>query len=287
MESKSQPTHVVVVGLGLIGGSLAGSLRAAGTWRVIGFDANDAAARTALDEGLVDDTAGSFEDAVSSADAALIVLATPVSTVLSNLEQLQTLAPAGATVMDVGSTKRAVNEAMNRLPPQVRAIGGHPMTGRLTSGAGGASADLFRERTFVLVSNDRTDNAADEIASRVVRDVGAVEVRMDAVTHDRVVAMISHVPHFMSFALLKATGRLENNWAWQLAAGGYRNATANAVDNPPMWQDIAGTNGDMIAEALRSLAGELDALADVMESPDDIDAVLDEARKLYEDKLGG
>ncbi len=278
--------RVTICGLGLIGGSMAAALRAAGGWYVSGYDADRRTAARALQRGFVDHLADSLDEACDGAD--FIVLATPVSVILADLDRLASLARDGATIIDVGSTKQSVHDKMNALPERLRAIGGHPMAGRRTAGVAGANASLFHGRKFVLVANDRTDDHALALARRAVNDIGAVEVRLEAARHDRLVALISHVPHYLAVGLLGATRGDGDDMAWQLAAGGFRAATSMASDNVAMWRDIGTSNGAHIGAGLRALADELVRLAELLEDGDRdaIGAVLADAADLYAQRLG-
>lgn len=285
VQHKRQATRVAVIGLGLIGGSIAAALRAADGWYVTGMDCNPDSGHHALDNEIIDELADDLATVCKNAD--LIVLATPVSVILSDLKELATLAPDGATIIDVGSTKRAINQAMNDLPDRLRAVGGHPMAGKRTAGVAGATRHLFERRKFVLVPNRRTDAEALEIAWRLVKDLGAIGIEMDAETHDKTVAMISHVPHYLSVALLQATQQMGDPEPWQLAAGGFRSATSMATENLAMWRDIGASNGDSIARSLRLLSTELESMANMLETSDRdaIAELLSDAAKLYNDQL--
>ena len=265
---------------------MAAALRAARGWYVSGYDADPATAAEARQNGVVDYLADSLDDACDGAD--FIVLATPVSVILDDLDRLASVARDGATIIDVGSTKQSVHDAMNALPERLRAIGGHPMAGRRTAGVAGANAALFVGRKFVLVANDRTDDHALALARRAISDIGAVEVQLEAARHDRLVALISHVPHYLAVGLLGATRGDGDEMAWQLAAGGFRAATSMASDNVAMWRDIGASNGAPIGAGLRALADELVSLAELLEGGDRdaIGAVLEDAAKLFATRLG-
>ncbi len=285
MQNTRQATRVSIIGLGLIGGSIAAALRERGGWHVTGFDCVSDNRKHALDSEIIDEWADDLETACRNAE--LIILATPVSVILADLKTLAHQAPDGATIMDVGSTKREVNEAMNALPDRLRAIGGHPMAGKRTAGVAGATSELFNGRKFVLVPNQRTDARALDIARRVVKDISAIGVEMDAEMHDQTVAMISHVPHYLSVALLRATQKIDGDETWHLAAGGFRSTTSMATDNQAMWRDIGVSNGDCIAQALKHLSNELQTMAEVLASKDSeaIAQLLRDAAQLYGERL--
>lgn len=278
-------TNITIVGMGLIGASLGAALRASEGWYVTGFDSDAETCEIGLDLGCADRCCADVESAVIDAD--VIVLATPVRTIVHYLQRLAELAPDGSTIIDLGSTKRSICAAMNQLPSRVNAIGGHPMAGKSTSGVAGSSSDLFRERKFVVVENERTDDVARTRAARIVQNIGAQAVYLDAESHDKLVAMISHVPHFLSVPLLLATEDMQDERLWALAAGGFKGATAHAADNPKMWDDIGTSNGDLISEALRTISQKIEELADTMEagSEEELTQLLSRAFEIFNNKL--
>ena len=276
---------VFVVGLGLMGASLGVGLGHTGRWCVTGWDRDPAKASAALAAAAIERVMDGFAAGVEQAD--LIVLATPILSIVAYIEELQRMAAHDAVIMDVGSTKRRICAAMEKLSPGWEAIGGHPMTGMLTAGTAGADADLYRGKRFVLTPTARTGARAADIAARVLDDLGALPVRMSPEAHDRAVALISHLPHYLGSPLLSATAELGQAEAWTLAAGGFRGAVGHAVDNPAMWIDIALTNGDFIADALRALGRHSAALAEAMAAGDEtaLRAMAEQARVLHDQRL--
>ena len=283
-ETKSKPT-VAVVGLGLIGGSAAAGLHAAG-WHVAGFDGDPEVMQRALQRGWIDVAAGDLAECVGA--ARLVLLALPVAAIVRSLPLVAEHAPDGAVVLDMGSTKVAVCAALDALPGRLAAMGGHPMTGRVTSDVPGVTADLFRDRVFALTDTARTTPAARQLVLTAVTDLGATPLPIDAHVHDDVVASISHVPHFLAVALLRAVEARQQPLAWDLAAGGFKQLALRAADNPRMWSDIAHSNGPAIAVALRQLAAQLQELAQLMDGDDAaaLDAALEHGRSLYVDRFG-
>jgi len=271
----------LVVGVGLMGGSLAAALRRAGGWHLVGLDADADRAHTALEQGFVDEIAGNLAEGARDAD--LIVLATPVRTILSYLDELGRIAPANAVVIDLGSSKLDICAAMDALPEGMQAIGGHPMAGKQTAGVAGADPDLYAGRKFVLVETRRTTDRARQLALALVEAIGAVPVWTEAERHDRAVAMVSHIPHFLSLPLLRATDRMDDDLGTRLAAGGFRGVAAAADDNLPMWKDIAVSNRAAISAGLREFSKEIEHFADLLDRGDRpaIENVLEEAARLY------
>lgn len=263
--------RIAILGLGLIGGSIARAVRADGArpgggaghhlvaWTATGD--GPAAARAA---GVIDEAASSLEAAVSDAD--LIVLAAPPLACLAMLEEigrLRGLLAAGAVVTDVASTKAEIERAADRLG--LPFVGGHPMAGREATGFHASSADLFRGRPWVVVPSSRVPGGTERV-EELVRACGARPVRLDADEHDRVVAGISHLPLVLAAALVETVvgppgGPDRADWAVarELAATGWTGMTRLAQGSPSMAADIVLTNGPAIAGRLLDLRERIDA----------------------------
>ncbi len=260
-----KPETVAIVGLGLMGGSLALALKETGAAeRIIGVDADPAALEAAQARGAID-AASSELGAVRA--AGLVVLATPVRAILRLLPAIGAQAADGALVLDLGSTKRAIVGAMNHLPARVSAVGGHPMCGKETSGFQVAEAGLFRDKTFVLTPCARTSPAALAQAQALAQAIGARPVILDAARHDRLAAAASHLPFLVASNLMscvmQAAGKDE--LMWQLAASGFRDTTRLAASDTQMMLDIIATNRENIVELLRDCASGLEGLAALIE----------------------
>jgi prephenate dehydrogenase len=268
---------VAFLGLGLVGGSVALALRAApDPWRSATLaawtpgGAGPAAARRA---GVLDAAAPSLEDALDGAD--IVVLAAPPLACLHLLDEVaahRSRLAAAAVVTDVASTKAAiVARAADRGLPFV---GGHPMAGRETSGYGAASADLFRDRPWV-VAPDPHAGVTDDSRVTVVRDLaqacGARVVLLDPVEHDAAVAAISHLPLVLSAALVEAVAGPAGPGDWplarELAASGWRDMTRLARGDATMGVGILATNGPAVVERVRAVRAVLDAWLAELEAP--------------------
>ena len=264
-----------------MGASLGGALKNAGGWRVTGTDINARRMAIAREGGFIDRQADSFAEAVEDAD--VIVLATPIGVILEYLDALKAFKSKTATVIDLGSTKRSIVGSMLELPEGMDSIGGHPMAGKVTSNTEDSDISLYCGKKFILVEHERTGALAREQATRVLKDIGAVPVQMEAEAHDRAIAMVSHLPHFMAVPLLMASDSLHDTNLWSLAAGGYRKAASASADNPTMWKDIAVDNFDNIAEAMKIYSAHMQEFARLLESADrqKIADVLDRAEQVY------
>jgi len=254
--------RVAILGLGLIGGSLALALRGKCA-SLLGADPNPEARSLAEASGALEKVAADPAEILPSADA--VILAAPVRSILALLEDLPHLMPRAAVVMDVGSTKSAIVERMAGLPPRFEPIGGHPMAGKEHGGFANAEVGLFRGAPFVLTPLARTGERARSFALAVVEAVGARPLWLDAETHDHYAAAISHLPYLTSLALALATPPE----ATAMAGPGFRSATRLAATPPQMMLDILMTNRRAVLEALSRFRRALDALESALAAEDE------------------
>jgi prephenate dehydrogenase len=205
------------------------------------------------------------------ADADVIVLATPVRTILRQLRQLAAMALGPCVVLDLGSTKRDIVTAMQELQPQVQPVGSHPMCGKETSGLAAAESLLYEGAPWVLVPLLRTSSGALALARELAEAVGARPLVMDADRHDRLVAAISHLPYSLAVALVLATASFgaEDELVWKLAASGFRDTSRVAASDVTMMLDILLTNRLALGEALRRAGAHLTSLANLLDVGDE------------------
>jgi prephenate dehydrogenase len=260
--------RLAVVGVGLLGGSLALAARAQGLAReIVGVGRDRSRLEAPLRAGAVDRVTTSVAEGVRDAD--VIVLA---ATVLANERLLGevwgAMAP-GALVTDVGSTKRGIVSAAERLAAgQPRAfVGSHPMAGSEQSGFGVARADLFRGATVIVTPTEASDPVAVKGVTALWEALGARVSALDPDTHDRVVAAISHLPHVAAWALVDAVGRFEPG-ALAFAARGFKDTTRIAASDPAMWTDILLGNRDAIVASLAAFRRALDDLEGLVTAGD-------------------
>jgi len=242
--------RIAIVGLGLIGGSLGLALKRSqgGELEIVGFARRPEVAAEAVKRGAVDQTVSELDQAVSGAD--IVIVATPVMAIREILENISDHLLSNAIVSDVGSTKAQVVEwAKAYLPPGGRFVGGHPMTGKETSGFDEAQADLFENSVYCLTPTDNTDREALAEMRELVEKMGARPFLIDPVQHDEMVAGISHLPLLLSSALVST---LSEDELWgrmaELAAGGFRDMTRLAAGSPEMYYGICATNRQAIVE---------------------------------------
>ncbi len=246
--------RAVVVGTGLIGGSIALALRHRG-WHVSGMDEDPARLREASESGVVDAVGDDL-------DAEVVFVATPAAAVAGVVRQV--LSTEGRTpevvVTDVSGVKTAIVEAADH----PRFIGGHPMAGSEQIGLHGADPDLFEGAVWVLTPTPVTDLQAFNRLQGVVVGLGADALVLSASDHDRLVAVVSHVPHLVAATLMNAAsdGAQPDGTLLRLAAGGFRDMTRVAAGHPGIWPDICDENATPIVGALDGLVRDLTAVRD-------------------------
>lgn len=258
-----------VLGLGLIGGSVAMALGERG-WRVCGADTDPDRVRTALERGVI--VHGELD-----VDAEITFVAVPPKSMIDEVRRA--LAVTSGVVTDVGSVKSAVCSAIADL----RFVGGHPMAGSELEGLDGADPQLFAGAVWVLTPTATTDDAAFATVAEVVSELGAEVIGLDPRRHDDLVAVVSHVPHLTAATLMRLAGlRAEEHAALlRLAAGGFRDMTRIASGHPAIWLDICDENRSSIVDALSALIDGLADMRSIVESGDR-DALLTRLRTARE-----
>ena len=252
--------RLTVVGVGLLGGSVALAARATGVAReIVGVGRDRQRLEGPLRAGMVDRIATDVAAGVDGADC--VVLA---ATVFANERLLETIwssVPAGALVTDVGSTKRGIVAVAERLSSgrPLGFVASHPMAGSEKSGWQVARADLFRGATVMVTPTDATEPRAIKGVTAVWEALGARVSALDPETHDRTVAAISHLPHVAAWALVDAVARFEPG-ALAFAARGFRDTTRIAASDPPMWRDVLLANTDAVRASLVAFRAALDDL---------------------------
>jgi len=270
---------VAVVGLGLMGGSLAMVLRARkACQKILGITRNAAVRQAALSSAIVD-VAGA--DLALASEADVIILATPARIILEQLPQVGAIAREGAIIMDLGSTKLEITRAMEGLPAHVEPIGGHPMCGKETFGFDAAGVDLYRNAVFVLTPLARTSASTLAFAESLAVTLGARPVVLGPARHDKIVAAISHLPFALAATLMTTAGEFAraDDLVYVLAASGFRDTSRLAAGDTTMMLDILLTNHEDVAVALRTYGQHLDELAELIDRQDEtaLRAILQDA----------
>ena len=262
--------RLVVVGLGLIGGSFAKGMREKGLFdEVVGVDLDAESRRLAVELGVVDRC--ETELAAACQGAAVIQLAVPILAMEKLLGQLARLELGDAVLTDVGSAKgNVVRAARLAFDGKVaRFVPGHPIAGSEQSGVEASNAELFRRHKVILTPQASTDAAALALIDGLWRALGADVEHMEVEHHDQVLAATSHLPHLLAFTLVDSLAkRSENLEIFRYAAGGFRDFTRIAGSDPVMWHDIFLANREAVLRTLDAFRDDLDALRGAVDAGD-------------------
>ncbi|MBS1269424.1 MAG: Cyclohexadienyl dehydrogenase [Gammaproteobacteria bacterium] len=262
--------QVAIVGVGLIGGSLARALKAAGVTReIVGMSRKPETLNKALELGVID-RGETQAAAVGPVD--ILVIATPVRAVPDIMHAFAPHLSAESTVTDVGSVKTFVCEAAERHLGDARSrfVPGHPIAGTEHAGVEASFASLFENRTVILTPEEDVSGTALETVDAMWRLAGASVVRMDPRRHDELLAATSHLPHMVAYALVNCLARHpQAEELFRLAAGGFYDFTRIASSDPLMWRDIGSTNAGPLIESMKTFRAELDALIEALETRDE------------------
>ena len=262
--------RLAIIGVGLIGGSLARVLREKGeVGEIVGIGRGEANLKRAMELGVIDCYVTDPCEGVEGAD--LVFLATPVCSIVSLVELLAPFLAPGAIVTDGGSVKEGIVFPCERLlPPGSYFVGGHPIAGTEHSGVEASFATLYEGRRCILTPTGSTDEAALRKVQKMWEVAGSEVILMDPVKHDRVVAAISHLPHMVAYSLVNAVegyDRFEDS-ILRYSAGGFRDFTRIASSDPAMWRDIALMNRDAVLEMMDYFDRYFARLRSLVESRD-------------------
>ena len=260
--------RLCIIGVGLIGGSLARALKQQGAVReVIGAGRRETALREALDMGVVDRVETDWSVAVSQAD--VVVVAVPLGAMFSVFTAIADHLPTDCVLTDVGSAKGSVVADVCRVfgrPPE-NFVPAHPIAGTEKGGVGASFPELFRNRRVILTPLVETDGRAHDTVRRMWEITGAEVVDMGVEHHDEVLAATSHLPHMLAYALVESLARMDDRAEiFRYAAGGFRDFTRIASSDPTMWHDICFANRGHVLELMgrfhRDLAPLMAAIKD-------------------------
>ena len=263
--------RVAFIGIGLIGSSLARVLKRDGlAGEIVCATRTEATAKTALDLGIVD--AAGTNAAEAARDADLVVLCAPVGATAAIAEAIGPNLKAGAVVTDVGSVKEPVIAAIRpHLPEGVHLVPGHPIAGTEHSGPQAGFAELFQNHWCILTPEPGTDSDAVAKVTKMWQAAGMTVECMDAHHHDRVLAITSHLPHLIAFAIVGTANDMEDDTKREVikfCAGGFRDFTRIAASDPVMWRDIFTTNKDAVLDILGRFNDDLAQLQEAIKSDD-------------------
>jgi prephenate dehydrogenase len=289
--------NLAVIGVGLIGGSIALAARAAGgNVRVRGFDLSEGALTRALERESIDEPASTVAEAVEGAEVCFVCC--PVGA-LADAARQALEAGGDCVISDVGSTKRAVIDSLSSAGLEdadvSRFVGGHPLAGAEASGVEHARADLFEGATWYLTPTERTSGMHYERLYRTISSFGARPAAVDAGTHDRLMATVSHLPHVLANVLVGQAARalLEERQRLPATGPSFRDATRVAGTNPAVWRDVFLSNHAAIAAELEAFVDELRGVLEQLQSSDAgaleawIERARSERQRLLELELAG
>jgi prephenate dehydrogenase len=271
---------LTVVGLGLIGGSMAMDLRKAGlTQEITGVDANPENAAEALRLGIID-RIESLENAVSKAD--MVIIAIPVDKVLQTLTKVLDLISSQTTVIDVGSTKKLIAEAVENHPKRRNYVAAHPMSGTENSGPTAALEGLFEGKINIICDQEKTGPLHLAFAEKVFQILGMKLAYMTADEQDHSTAFISHLPHAAAFALANAVlDKEDREIIFDLASGGFNSTVRLAKSSPEMWGPIFQQNKQYVVESLDVYIKHLKAFRKSIENdPEEMMSLMKSANRI-------
>lgn len=261
---------LVIIGVGLIGGSLARALKQVGACREIVGSGRDAAQlEKAVALGVIDRY--ELDPCAAVRDADVVVLAVPVGAVAEVLRKIGPALAPQTVITDVGSVKQCVIEDARAVFGEVPAnfVPGHPIAGTEQSGVEASFAELFQQRRVVLTPLAHTRTEAVQQVRALWEQAGAEVMEMDAARHDAVLAATSHLPHLLAYTLVDTLARMENHTdIFRFAAGGFRDFTRIAASDPVMWRDICLANRSALLSVLEDFGADLEQLRKAISAGD-------------------
>ena len=264
---------LVIIGVGLIGGSFALALRKAGLVRhITGLGRSKENLKLALELGILDEATDNYSQALKKAD--LVLLAVPVGQTTGILEKISPYLESHTIISDVGSTKQdVIAAAHSSIPEHIKNfVPAHPIAGAELSGAKAANADLFRDKNVILTPSDETDNDASESIKKLWQGCGAHVSLMRPYQHDEILAIISHLPHILAFTLMN---HIVSNYTGKdpdvlpdFIGSGFRDFTRIAGSSPEMWKDICLANRKLLLQQINFYRNELTCMHEMLEDND-------------------
>lgn len=262
--------QVSIVGLGLIGGSLGLAIKSRyKEIRIIGFDKDQESVKKALKLHAIDESAEDLETAVKGSD--IVFMAVPVGAIASIAKTIIKNSAPGCIVTDVGSTKCVVVRKINsEFPDFSNFIGGHPMTGSEITGIDGATADLFIDCYYILTPTKDTDADQYNKLHTFLKNLGAKVIALAPEKHDKIMSMVSHLPHVISSALVNSVSPVleEDDNLAIIAGGGFRDMTRIAASNPGIWLDIFLSNPQAVTKAIDKFINQMTEFKDMLQTLD-------------------
>ncbi len=262
--------RVAIVGLGLMGGSLAMALKEKKMCRrVIALVRRDEAAREAVRLGVVDEA--TTDPATGLREANVVVFSTPVRIIVRQLEAYAPHFKPEAIITDMGSTKQEIIRAMAQLPEGVHPVGSHPMCGKEKAGLEVAEASLFAGAPWILTPLARTPSVATNLIKEIAEAIGSKPQVLPADRHDKIVAAVSHLPYAMAAALVLSAQKVANDdpAVWDVAASGFRDSSRVAASDVTMMLDILLTNQAAVGQMIEIAQSQLDRFSQALAAGDE------------------
>lgn len=259
-----------IVGLGLIGGSLAKALKSrAGVEKIVAVNRNEDVLKLAYSEGVISEYATDITDIFRGCD--IVFLCTPVDILFEYAKKLVPFLDADCIVTDVGSTKKALYEKMNLFSDNFLYIGGHPMTGSEKFRYQASKEHLFENAYYIIVPGSSVPNQKVLLFRKLISNIGAIPLTLSSSEHDHIAASISHVPHIMAASLVNLVKQLdsEKEHMHLLAAGGFKDITRIASSSPDMWKSVCFENKEEIISVLNSLEMVISNMKSSLEKQDE------------------
>lgn len=264
--------NIGIIGLGLIGGSIAKSIKQVHSQNsyIIGYDLNQVDLKAAYDDGVIDSIAPNLQTGFTNCSVVFICI--PVRHIASILDHLLPFLPNDCIITDVGSTKyelvKMINKYTKQSPKRLYYVGGHPMTGSERFGYGASSAHLFENAYYMLTPQGDTPEFIVFILQKLIERMGAIPMILSASYHDFITANISHLPHILASSLvhLVRNNDGENAYLHALAAGGFKDLTRIASSNPDIWTSICLSNKSYIQKVFADYRHILDHFVEVLEN---------------------
>lgn len=279
-DFKLQDSRIAIVGLGLMGGSLALALRGKCA-ALYGIDADAATLELALAKGIVDQVDSDPAKLIPQAD--LVILATPVPAIIEFIQKLPSLSHEPCIVLDLGSTKRNILQAMATLPDSFDPIGGHPICGKEKLGLENSDANLYRGAPFVVTALERTTPRAKSAVQQIAAAIGASAIEVAASNHDRILASTSHLPFLLSSALALSTPQEFG----PLVGTGFKSTSRLAGTPSHMTMGILQSNRENVLNAILAFRNALDQIESALQTENymQLELLLDHSRTAYQTLL--
>jgi prephenate dehydrogenase len=266
-KTRLADCRVGIIGLGLMGGSLALALHGA-CRSISGYDVDPAVIVQAIKRGIIQRPIDLRPDGVGGDEVDVLILAAPVSAILDWIDRAPAIFSGEFHLLDLGSTKTQIVERMQSLPDRISPLGGHPMCGKETSGLGVADGNLYRDCLFAFTPLDRTRPDTVSLAQELTATLHARSLLLDPHRHDRAVAAISHVPYLLASTLMDVAQDTDDDVPWRLAASGFRDTSRLAASDVTMMLDILKSNRAEVLAALSNAQSSLQETIELIERED-------------------